>query len=72
MARELEALKSQTQDEGGVTKSPSTADLGHNPPESGLGYSGVAVVDDSGLIPSVFQLGAFSLDKDVVIDCFKM
>ena len=72
MARELEAFKSQNIEEHRTTPSPSTVGLSSNPPECVSSYSGAAMVDDKDLHADTFQLMTFIIDRESVIDCFRL
>lgn len=72
MARELEALRSQREENGlKSTVSPSIADTTFDSPEYTLEQSGTAVLSDFGL-KDQYHLGPFVLDRDTVVEIFKM
>lgn len=72
MARELEVLRSQREENGHKsTLSPSLPDTTFDSPEYTLEQSGTAVLSDFGL-KDRYYLGSFSIDRDAIIDMFKM
>lgn len=72
MARELEALRNQKDDTGlKSTVSPSLPDSTFDSPEYSLEQSGTAVLIDFGL-KDQYQLGPFVIDRETVIDIFKV
>ncbi|KAF2474393.1 uncharacterized protein BDR25DRAFT_215847 [Lindgomyces ingoldianus] len=73
MARELEALKNQRGDEGVLKSTPSSmTDEPFRSPEQPSNISFRPVFDESGLDLENFQLGAFVIDKSMVVDSFKL
>jgi hypothetical protein len=73
MAKELEALRSLRQDNAiqGSTESysvPDTQDSPEHPPE----LSETAVLDETDLGDENFELEDFVIDRDTVVDIFKM
>lgn len=73
MARELEALRNQRGDDNGLksTVSPSNPDT-FDSPEYTLEQSGTAVLSEFGLNQEHFQLGTFVIDRENVIELFKV
>jgi hypothetical protein len=72
MARELEVLRSQREDNGQKsTLSPSLPDTSFDSPEYTLEQSGTAVLSDFGL-KDRYYLGSVSIHRDTVIEMFKM
>ena len=73
MAKELEALRSQRQDASshGHTESPSVPES-QDSPDHPSELSGTAMLDDTGLGEEHFELEEFVVDKDMVVDIFKL
>ncbi|CAO2649469.1 Nn.00g068540.m01.CDS01 [Neocucurbitaria sp. VM-36] len=74
MAKELEALKNQKQDDfaNRLTESPSMPGSAQDSPDHPLEQSGTAVLDETGLTQDYYQLDDFIIDKDLVIDIYKI
>lgn len=74
MAKELEALKNQRQNDGGhrLTESPSMPDSAQESPEHPLNHPEIAVLDETEITQDRFQLEDFIIHKDLVIDIFKV
>jgi hypothetical protein len=72
MARELEVLRSQREENGHKsTLSPSLPDTTFDSPEYTLEQSGTAVLIDSGM-KDRYHLGSCVVDRDTIVDIFKM
>lgn len=69
MARELETLRNQREENG--LKSTISPETQFDSPDSTLEQSGTAVVTDFGSREQ-YQLGEFVIDRNTVIDMFKM
>ncbi|KAL5440875.1 hypothetical protein PMIN07_007981 [Paraphaeosphaeria minitans] len=69
MAKELETLRNQREDNG--FKSTVSPDTHFDSPESALKQSGTAVVTDFG-IKEQYQLENFVIDKGTVADMIKV
>jgi hypothetical protein len=74
MARELEVLRSQRQDDvaHGQTESNGFPESSQDSPDHLSELSGVAILDYSGLDDEPFQLDEFIIGKDTVIEVFKL
>ena len=73
MAKELEALRNKRQDEfaHGPTESPSVPET-QDSPDHPSELSGLAILDESNLDDEYFELEEFVVDRDTVVDIFKM
>lgn len=74
MAKELEALKNQKHEDSGhrLTESPSMPESAQDSPDHPSEHPGTAVLDVTGITQDHFQLEDFIIDKDLVIDVYKM
>lgn len=74
MARQLEALKYQKAEERATrsTSSPSLAEWSNTSPGESADSNGRLLFDDSQLPFKDFMLGTFILDRDSVIDTYKL
>jgi hypothetical protein len=73
MAKELEALRSLRHDDvaHGSTESSSVPDT-QDSPDHPTDLSGTAMLDASDLDDEGFELGDFVVDRDTVVDIFKL
>lgn len=73
MAKELEALRSQRQDAAAhsLTESPSVPDT-QDSPDHPSELLGTATLDETDIDVDHFKLEDFVVDKDTVIDVFKL
>ena len=69
MARELETLRNQREENG--LKSTISPETQFDSPDSTLEQSGTAIVTDFGSREQ-YQLDEFVIDRNTVIDMFKM
>lgn len=69
MAKELETLRNQREDNG--LKSTVSPDTHFDSPEYALEHSGTAMVTDFGT-KDQYQLESFTIDRNTVADVFKM
>jgi hypothetical protein len=69
MARELETLKSQREESG--HKSTVSPDTHFDSPDSTLEQSGTAIVANFGTREQ-YQIGNFVIDRNTVVDMFKL
>jgi hypothetical protein len=74
MAKELEALRSQRHSDASVghTESPEFPDSRQDSPDYPLELAGTAILDDTGLEDGYFELDDFVIDRDTVIEVFKL
>jgi hypothetical protein len=74
MAKELETLRSQRHADAapGDTESPKFPDSTQDSPDHPLDLSGVAMIDDSGLSDEPFELEECIIEKDTVVEIFKL
>jgi hypothetical protein len=74
MAKELEALRSQRYDDGGLgtTESPEFPESSQDSPDHPSELSGTATIDDSGLSDEPFELEECVIGKDTIVEIFKL
>ncbi|KAJ4367109.1 hypothetical protein N0V83_007639 [Neocucurbitaria cava] len=74
MAKELEALKNQSKEDVAhrLTESPSMPESAQDSPDHPSEHLGTAVLDVTGITQDHFQLEDFIIDKDLVIDIYKI
>ena len=74
MAKELEVLRSQRQEDAalGLTESPSLPESMQESPDHPLELSVTATLDESGLDSGYFQLEDVIIEKDTVVEIFKL
>ncbi|KAF1851011.1 uncharacterized protein K460DRAFT_272345 [Cucurbitaria berberidis CBS 394.84] len=74
MAKELEALKNQQQEDTAqrFTESPSIPDSVQDSPDGPIEHPGTAVLDETGITQDHFQLEDFVIDKDLAVEIFRV
>jgi hypothetical protein len=74
MAKEIEALKSRRDDSmaTGTTASSEVSDPTQESPEHPAELSGVASLDETGLESEAFELEDFVIEREAVIEIFRL